>query len=264
MGLWFLRNLAADGTLMAERSAATIGPGEVLTRAVATLGWWLAPTLQQLAPAAAVGLAATVVALGCVRVVHRARPGHLAGDRSQWSLVPLVACSTVFVLYQLAASLIVAIDEVDSRLLLPAFVPAVVLGAIGVDRLVASGGQARLVACVAAAIAMTWITLNLVADQRTLSEGGRGYEARSWQESSAAELLRALPERTAVVSDDVLAVKAVAPELTVTDATAALACPSPIWAWWGRAGGLRPDGTVIAVSETAIGEVSIIAPAGGC
>ena len=264
LALWFLRNLAADGTLMADRSPAAIGPGEVVTRAVATLGWWLAPTLQHLAPAAAVGLGALVVAIGCSRLGRRARPGPLVEGRPEWSLVPLVACVTVFVGYQLAASMTVAIDEIDSRLLLPAFVPLVVLAAIGVDRVLARSERTRLAVAVGCCLAAAWITLNLAADQRTFAQGGRGYEASSWQESSVADLLRALPEGSAVTSNDVYAVLAVAPWLSTTDAKAELACSSPIWAWWDRPDGVQPEGTVLAVAETSIGEVEIVSPSPGC
>ena len=171
--LWVLRNLAADGTALGPRYASARGPVQNAADIVATLGRFLLPGVANgrervwaavavvvLLAAAAVTwrvLGATADERGCSR-----RDLYLSTAAAPFGL--LVLTPVLYLIYLLYIRSTTALNQLDLRLLEPAYLPLVV-GALGV------AARSRRIPPVGASIwwrtsraaAHVWAVANVVA-----------------------------------------------------------------------------------------------------
>lgn len=142
-GLWVLRNISVDGTLLGPRSPSPDSPLAVPARFVGTVGKWVVPMEQKL-PNVVLGLIGlawcAIVAVG-IAVAWR-RTGTSTGTgtgTARRSLVDGLGPAVVFTVcysLQLALSQVTtALDVIGPRLLAPVFVPVLMVSAVAVSAL---------------------------------------------------------------------------------------------------------------------------------
>ncbi len=141
--LWMLRNRAEDGTLLGPRYASARGPVDNAFDILATMGRFLLPGVGNgfTKVWAAVGLVVLVAAAFLAHRVLAARAA--AGDggtlAQSWRLLGgqsglLLLAAGLYLLYMLYIRSTTALNQLDLRLLNPAYLPLLVLGLVLVDR----------------------------------------------------------------------------------------------------------------------------------
>lgn len=198
--LWMIRNVHVGKGVLGTRHSAAAGPTTNASRTVKTLTGWLAvggPGKVRL-----VVLLAVLVAAAVLLIKFRpAVPRLVARTRDVW---PLLLFVVVYVGYIIVSASIAAFSGIDTRFLIPAYVPLVVLGAWMFERvrdhLPASGRT------VLAVLAIVWIGLNVgwfgVTAVDAARDGAGGYAAAYWHRSRLRDDARFLnPGRTIYTND---------------------------------------------------------------
>ncbi|MFZ4517303.1 MAG: hypothetical protein ACOYOP_02875 [Microthrixaceae bacterium] len=141
--LWMLRNRAEDGTLLGPRYASARGPVDNAFDILATLGRFLLPGVGNgfTKVWAAVALVALVAALVLALKVLAARAAAGTGGvvAQSWRVLGgqsglLLLAAGLYLLYMLYIRSTTALNQLDLRLLNPAYLPLLVLGLVLVDR----------------------------------------------------------------------------------------------------------------------------------
>jgi len=146
--LWVLRNIAADGTVLGPRYPSPDSPLAVPARFVGTVGKWVVPMEQKL-PNVVLGLIGLawcgLVAWGLLIAWRRTGTGTGTGHVTRRELVDGLGPAVVFtILYslQLAVSQITtSIDVIGPRLLVPVFVPVLMVSAVAVSAVATHLGE---------------------------------------------------------------------------------------------------------------------------
>ena len=202
--LWMLRNHSVDGSLLGPRYPPLFSAATVAYQYVLAIGKFLLP-----GPDAFEVLVFTVVALSTVvalRLVYNTIPGGLREFLRRlgpWAVLLYVCISYVIYLY--AAELSTKIDPIDSRLLVPIYVPCVVL-VVGLvesvfSRLVPSK-RSTLLATRALQLfigVQVLISLVLVGD---FAVNGREYTSTAWRTSSLVTAARSLTGIAAIYTNN--------------------------------------------------------------
>jgi hypothetical protein len=197
---WSLWNLTTGGGT-GQEVAGVPNLGHVLSDEIHGLATWFGPnripdSLRVLVLALAAGfvLVMTVRTLRHSTATHRAQLALLAG---------FVVCYFVFVLVASAAG-----SDTDQRILVPIYVPLVILLTIAVQELaqlasVRYGPQSRTVLAVVVALCLVGVVAWFVSVLHTESGQARGYLAARWQSSPTLRAFErsTLPERAVVLSN---------------------------------------------------------------
>jgi hypothetical protein len=211
--LWMLRNDDAVGHPLGSRAEASATAAQNVKRVANELSQWLS---TQLVPGVVRGIvlaAAVVGAIALVAVMAQRRGWPSRGRRVLRPLVPilpLVALVVVYVGYLVGSASIVAFARINTRFMLPAFVPVVVLAAWAFeqvrDRL--DGVTARRALTGAAA---AWIVVNVAwfggRAINSAADGAGGYASERWQESELMDDVERLDLAIATYSNDPNAVE---------------------------------------------------------
>ncbi len=205
--VWMLRNDDAVGHPVGSRAEAASSTTENVKRVVNELSQWLA---TQLLPGVARGviLAAAAIALAVVVVAVARRRDPLPDD---WkAMLPLAGLVVVYVGYLIASASIVAFAAINTRFMLPVFVPIVVLSAWLFERIrdrIPSATQRRVLTAVAAA----WLAVNLAwfagRAINSAQDGAGGYASERWQESALMQDVDDLDLATPTFTNDPRAIE---------------------------------------------------------
>jgi hypothetical protein len=204
--LWMARNVAAGSDAMgprADASATLVGNvRRVANEASQWVGTQLAPP-----PLRAVALAVLLLALGVLVVA-------LARDRtkvpSDWfAMFPLALLIVVYVGYLVASASIVAFGAINTRFLVPVFVPVVVVGAWIFERVRGRIGS-ETARTVLTSLAVVWVVVNVLwFAGRAISyaqNGAGGYSSERWHPSALIQDVKRLDLAPNVYSNDARAI----------------------------------------------------------
>ncbi|HXH56655.1 glycosyltransferase family 39 protein [Iamia sp.] len=206
---WALRNRGVDGTAMGFRPPSTDGPATVGERFASTLGEWALPS-----PAPAWLQGATVVAallLLSAGLLLGARAGVALRQRLQVPaavrLVPLLLFVGAYATYLALAQLATALNPIGTRLMSPLWVPLVVLGTVGLERLplCVPEPRRRLARSVGAGLLVLFVLGQGVAaarDVRAAAVNGVGYAVPSRLSPDLAAAVRDLPGEAILYTND--------------------------------------------------------------
>jgi hypothetical protein len=204
--LWMLRNDRAGLDPLGPRAEASATlPGNV-RRVANELSQWVG---TQLAPPAVRGaaLGGLLLALGVLAVVVFRRRGR--GLDGWQRLVPLALFVVVYVGYLVASASIVAFGAINTRFLLPVFVPTVVLGAWLFERVRDRIAAPRL-RTVLTVVGVAWVVLNVgwFAGRAVnyAREGAGGYATERWHDSELMADVDRLDLGTPTYSNDARAI----------------------------------------------------------
>lgn len=203
--LVMVRNHGVDGTLMGPRTPSTDGLLGTVARFVAITGKWVLPDPIPTAVQALSGLVLFAVLGGLVvRLVRR------SDDHRSQLLGLLTAPTVVFTLtysaYIIIAQTMVAFDKLNSRLMSPIIVPAIVLAAGVIERTIATlPAVQRLNARRAAASALSVLLLIQLTlfglDVFRSGRDGVDYGSREWQSSETLRAAKDLPKSATIYSN---------------------------------------------------------------
>lgn len=214
---WMARNHAIDGTFTGERHTSARGLVDNGFDIAATIGRFLLPGVlnEQTKPWAAVGVLVTLAAVVVVwrllatRLPAAGSSGALAvlaeGWRRLGSPVGLVGLWAVFYLaYMLYVRTTTALNQLDLRLLFPAYFPTLILGLVIAAGLPALGIELRR----ARSAVAVWAAFNIVAGLVAMVGFGMGhpffvgdYQSDTFQRVRANTALDALPPGCEVYSN---------------------------------------------------------------
>jgi hypothetical protein len=204
--VWMVRNVQAGSGPLGPRAGASASVFTNISRAANEVSTWLATD----APPAVLRRLVFVVVLAAAAagVVALARRDRRFA-REEPSLLPLAALVAVYVVYLVASASVVAFAAINTRLMVPVFVPAVVLAAWLLERVCAVMPNASLRRTVAA-VALAWVGLNVVwfAARATNSaqNGAGGYASPRWHDSQLMRDVRHLDFSIPTFSNDVPAI----------------------------------------------------------
>jgi len=185
--LWMARNIDATGDPMGPRADASASPFVNVKRVANELSQWVA---TDVAPPAVRAVALAAVGLAGIALILALARGRVAVPRGWTKAVPLALFVATYVVYLVGSASIVAFAAINTRFLVPVFVPTIVLGAWLVDELLRVPRLRRVVTVVASVwvvLGVAWFggrAVNLALD------GAGGYASERWQES---ELMREVP-----------------------------------------------------------------------
>ena len=200
--LWMVRNYTLTGTVLGPRPPPSAGPGEVTTRLLTTVGYWIAPSGAQQLLALLLGVGFWIAVVVCAVVILRT-PGH-GNVGVMVSAIPIVTVTAVYLFYISVSELTTGLDPIDDRLLVPVFVPLVVILASGVDRLLGFGRGGRTIGmAVVAVVGLLAIVsgLSLFQVVSVSARDGVGYAEVKWQKSPLTAAVAKLPSAATVYSD---------------------------------------------------------------
>lgn len=190
LGVWLARNWTLTGSLMGTRAATRFTLAQNLRLVAITLGNWLLP-LERVRELPAELLGASQIPLASYRA---ATEPHF---RFRSPFVPY----TLFVLCYLGVVLFsastVAFDQVGDRLLVPLFIPLVILLFMAQDLLCERlrAGQIKWLAWVVLALVTALVLLSAsttwVASNKAAVDGAGGYHRRAWIESESIGAIQA-------------------------------------------------------------------------
>lgn len=211
--VWMLRNRRADGTYLGPRDSSIDTLRPTLVRVARTIGSWLLPAPGSLGALGAVvgGLVLLVVAAACVAVAKRVVACRRAGvgDPALAVLVPVVLLIVVVLAGAVVSQLTTALDVLGDRLLVPAFVPLVLLLAWWVDRRLTAlqardtraGRTVVRAASVAAVALLVMHGLVVVSDARRLARAPVGFATPPWTTSELIAAVDTLPTDAVLYSN---------------------------------------------------------------
>lgn len=127
-----IRNERETGNLMGSRSEASASLTTNVKRASNEVSQWLATQLAPPAVRALVAAVAVVLVVAGIAVVARRRERLLPGDWRR--MVPLALFTIAYVSYLVVSASIVAFAAINTRFMLPVYIPAVVMGAWAFER----------------------------------------------------------------------------------------------------------------------------------
>jgi len=181
--VWMMRNQDANGDPLGPRAESSVTVLGNLRRVADEVGEWIA---TRLVPSALhlVVLGVVVVALVAIVFWLWRRETPMPSD---WrSLVPTTLMIIVYVVYLVASATIVAFAAIDTRFMIPVYVPLIVLGAWGFERIRDLLPTSRL-RTIATVLGVVWIVANGVwfAGRAVgyARNGAGGYATERFQDS---------------------------------------------------------------------------------
>lgn len=203
VSLWLLRNLLMSGTVAGGRTTGEWTFAENVERGVLTLGKWVLPwrSPDQSLDLLISGVSLLVVAGFALAWGWWSWRRRGVRDTISWLklgdplVLTLCAYMTVYFAFMVAVSTAIRIDAIGSRLLVPMFVPLVLVAGFVVARLIAMarrdrGGRfANTFAAAIIVFAATHVAA-YVPELRRAADNGHGYASRAWETSPAIAWLR--------------------------------------------------------------------------
>ena len=244
--LWMLRNRSVDGSLLGPRYPSVVGVAAVAKQYAQALAKLIlpGPTFFEYLLFGTV-LIALAIALRRLSREGDQGPRGLVRRLAPWAVL-LYVCSS-YALYLYAAELSTKIDPVDSRLLVPIYVPCVVLVIAFLDTVMSPGvivrGWDRLV---------TWSLVLLLSVQVLIScalvvdfaVNGRDFNSSAWRSSALVDAAKATQTKFPIFTNSVPGLWAALGRndiqqlpLSLADARRLLSCPGVEIVYFSQAAG---------------------------
>lgn len=200
--VWMFRNHSVDGTLMGPRSPNRTDTLVLIGKRIfGTLGDWLFPNWVPDANLTKVGLG-FVVALICGAAFVLLNTKRQDAEQLMVSLLPVVVFGFGYVAYLTVAKITTSFVWTGSRLLVPIFVPLVVVTTVVLDRLaVGVKVPVRRGAHFALLLLVALQGHTYINDARLSGVKGVGYASIEWKRSELIEATRSLPSSAVLYSD---------------------------------------------------------------
>jgi 4-amino-4-deoxy-L-arabinose transferase-like glycosyltransferase len=205
LAAWFARNLVVADSLSGHRPPSTVGLLANARLAVSVVSTWLAPAwtpalLRGLLVAVSVGVAAA----GVARALRDRKAQALSASTAP---LLLAAYGVVYGLAIVVMRSTVEFDPLDHRLLAPLYVPAALVLASGIDRMLdLRKERSPRIELAAALIIVAWFVYPVVSAASWLSgslrSGAGGYATAEWQKSELIEHLRRHRYEQPITSND--------------------------------------------------------------
>jgi hypothetical protein len=204
--LWMYRNVDAGRNAMGPRAEASATLAGNVRRVANEVSQWVGTQLAP-APVRALVLGAVLIALAVLVVALVRKPSNVPSDLR--SMVPLVLVVVVYVGYLVASASIVAFGAINTRFLVPVFVPVVILGAWTFERVREKIPSAAIRSAMTA-IAIAWVVVNVgwFAGRAIgyAQNGAGGYASERWHHSALMQEIKRLDLSQHTYSDDARAV----------------------------------------------------------
>ncbi len=203
--VWMVRNVEAGSGPLGPRAQASASIFKNVSRAANELSTWLATD----APPSFLRGVVVVAVFGAVVAGLVALVGSGWSPRQERSLLPLTAFVALYVVYLVASASVVAFAAINTRLMVPVFVPLVVLAAWLFERLGPVVRHASVRRTVAA-VALVWVGINVVwfaaRAVNSAQNGAGGYAKPRWHDSQLMGDVRHLDFSIPTFSNDVPAI----------------------------------------------------------
>jgi hypothetical protein len=201
--IWLVRNAAITGSAAGNRGASDFTLLQNLGYMLHVLSVWILP--ERIPNVARVGVVVVLALAVVVWLVDRRR-----GDEPRRAEVYAMAFfAAVYVGATVVALSLVALDRMNTRYLIPAYVPLALVLFAAADSL-AARVRGRAVLASVSLVLFLWVLLNGRYDARKVSEsrarGAAGYSTAAWHNDAMIEALRAHPLSGLVYSNDAYAV----------------------------------------------------------
>lgn len=202
-----VRNERVTGNPMGSRSEASASLVTNVRRAANEVSQWLA---TQLAPPAVRALVAGAAVLAVVAGIALAlRRGRRVLPDDWRAMVPLALFTAVYLSYLVASASVVAFAAINTRFMLPLYVPAVVFGAWAFERVRARLPRPSWRSAVTV-VAAVWVVANVAwFAGRTVNyarDGAGGYASEFWHDSQILADVDRLDLSTPTFSNDPYAI----------------------------------------------------------
>jgi hypothetical protein len=202
---WMIRNVNAGSGPLGPRADASASIFTNISRAANEVSTWVATD----APPSFVRGLVVVAVFGAVVAGVAVLAGSGWSVREERSLLPLTAFVALYVVYLVVSASVVAFAAINTRLMVPVFVPLVVLAAWLFERLgpvVRSASVRRAVT----AVALAWVGINVVwfaaRAVNSAQNGAGGYAKARWHDSQLMRDVRHLDFSIPTYSNDVPAI----------------------------------------------------------
>ena len=228
---WAIRNLAEGSDILGDRSASERGVATNTLDTLKALSEWALP---QKVPTVARLVVLGGILVGALLVIAMVTR-HREVPTASW--FPLLVVAGIYTAYLIASASVTQINVINERLLLPLFVPFVVLIAIAVDLLPA--GLARRLVMAAFLLWLAWSTVAFFKAVRDRANDGIGFASTTWKNSPLLHSVKALPASASLYSNSPDAIYAVvrkdASFVPTPTSTAQVGCGSYV-AWFTNSG----------------------------
>ena len=203
--VWMIRNVRAGSGPLGPRANASASIFKNISRAANEVSTWLATDIP---PSFVRGLIVVLVVAAVVAGVA-ALAGSGWSPRAERSLLPLTAFVVLYVVYLVGSASVVAFAAINTRLMVPVFVPMVVLSAWLFERIgpvIRSASVRRAVT----AVVLAWVGINVVwfgaRAVNSAQNGAGGYAKPRWHDSQLLRDVRNLDFSVRTYSNDVPAI----------------------------------------------------------
>jgi hypothetical protein len=190
--VWMARNVHVGSGPMGSRSAAADSYFANTAHSASEVSTWLA---TEGAPAALRSLLFAALVVGVVVVLVLLVRGRLTLPTDTRTLLPLLALVVAYVVYLVVSSSLVAIASINTRLMVPVFIPIVVIGAWSFEW-IRGAMSSRSWRSALNAVALVWVVMNVVwfgtAAVQSARHGAGGYATSRWQNSEIMDDVRTL------------------------------------------------------------------------
>jgi hypothetical protein len=190
--VWMARNVHAGSGPMGSRSAAADSYFANTAHSASEFSTWLA---TDGAPAPLRSLLFAALVIGVVVLLVLLAQGKVTPPAHVRSLLPLLVVVVAYVVYLVVSSSLVAIASINTRLMVPVYIPIVVIGAWFFEWVRSQLGSVPWRRAVNAA-AIAWLVLNVgwfgVVAVRSARDGAGGYATRHWHGSAIMSDVRKL------------------------------------------------------------------------
>jgi hypothetical protein len=190
--VWMVRNVNAGSGPMGSRSAAADSYFANTAHSASEFSTWLA---TDGAPAPLRSLLFAALVIGVVVLLVLLAQGKVTPPAHVRSLLPLLVVVVAYVVYLVVSSSLVAIASINTRLMVPVYIPIVVIGAWFFEWVRSQLGSVPWRRAVNAA-AIAWLVLNVgwfgVVAVRSARDGAGGYATRHWHGSAIMSDVRKL------------------------------------------------------------------------
>ncbi|MDQ1455757.1 MAG: hypothetical protein QOH28_1377, partial [Actinomycetota bacterium] len=189
--VWMIRNVNAGSGPLGPRADASASIFTNISRAANEFSTWVATD----APPSFVRGVLVVAVFAAIVAGLVALVGGGWSPRQERSLLPLTAFVALYVVYLVASASVVAFAAINTRLMVPVFVPLVVLAAWLFERLGPVVRHASVRRAVTA-VALVWVGINVVwfaaRAVNSAQNGAGGYAKPRWHDSQLMRDVRHL------------------------------------------------------------------------
>lgn len=201
--LWLVRNAAITGSAAGNRGASDYTLLENVGYMLQVLSLWILP--ERIPAAARVAVVVALAFAVLVWLVKRRRDE----EPRRAEVYAMAFFAAVYVGATVVALSLVALDRMNTRYLIPAYVPLALVLFAAADSF-AARVRGRTVLASVSLFLLLWVLLNGRYDARKVGEsrarGAGGYSTTKWHRDSMIEALRAHPLAGLVYSNDAYAV----------------------------------------------------------